>query len=727
MEGLACTLLIRPERPAMEILMQHQLIRTILFGTGQSALKELAFLAKNPHVQVLGFVDNDEKKQGTALHGFPIFSPRQISGMQFDRLVIASMYVDSILAQLVSLNVPSSRIVLSLEAMSHLALRHAREGNHAEADRVTRIATASYGEAATLSTRAELAMLSENWPMAIEFFERACRESSNPLPPSGWARFVLAYRKTGNFTQGQSIAQQGLACYPDDAKLLLQAAEVFLSQEKWTEAIELLAKSIAAEKGATAYPYARLAYACGKILDFSRAAQTLDDGLTRHPHSPLLLKEKAQLSFTTQNWKESIQCWRQVWNIQYDDPLAFSRIMASCGFIGQHDEIDDLAIQMAKRRLSSFDAVKWCRLRHELEQWPGNVPVQESHTRLNELAQAPSPPPAEWWLSLFFHHYVQGHYPLAYSFKDIAAQIEADGSLPYIRQRVHLLGALLELGRVAEIEKILAEEIEAAKSPQRKAELLWDLATFRFVTGPSKSAFSIWNDPDIRRAIPSQFTSSFDDLVRGKAVALVGGADVGLEQGEEIDSFDVVVRMNMANPSGGTTAASQRGKRTTVSYYTYALARLRSHEIGNALAAGDLKAAVVHNHAHVCNLLNAACGKPLARINASYTSHVFMGFPLSAQRIVLDLLPFAPSRIKVFNCDFYLGSNAHHKGYVELNPLMPAKLAHHDLLRNLRLAKKLYALAQIETDSRLAEILAMDDDSFVSALQARWHGSSPFH
>ena len=64
-------------------------------------------------------------------------------------------------------------------------------------------------------------------------------------------------------------------------------------------------------------------------------------------------------------------------------------------------------------------------------------------------------------------------------------------------------------------------------------------------------------------------------------------------------------------------------------------------------------------------------------------------------------------------------------GYVELNPLMPAKLAHHDLLRNLRLAKKLYALAQVETDSRLAEILAMDDDSFVSALQTRWHGSSP--
>ncbi len=704
--------------------MQPQIIRTILFGTGQSALKELAYLAKNPHVRILGFVDNDKKKQGETLHGLPIFSPGQISGMEFDRVVIASMYVDSILTQLVSLNVPSSKIVLSLEAMSHLALRHAREGNHAEAVRVSHIATASYGEAATLSTRAELAMLSENWPVAIELFERAFRESSDPFPPSGYARFVLAYRKTGNFKQGQSIAQQGLARYPDDSRLLLQAAEVFLSQEKWDEAIELFAKTIAAEKGATAYPYARLAYACGKILNFPRAAQTLEDGLARHPHSPLLLKEKAQLSFTTQDWKESIQRWRQVWDIQYDDTLAFSRIMASCGFIGQHDEIDDLAIQMAKRRLPSFDADKWCRLRHELEQWSKNIPVQEIDNRLTGLVQTDSPPPAEWWLSLFFHHYVQGHYPLAYRFKAIAAQIEAATTYPFIRQRVHLLGALLELGHFAEIERIIAEEVGTTTNSQRKAELLWDLATFRFVIGQSKSAFSIWNDPAIRRAIPSQFTSSFDELVRGKSVALVGGADVGLEQGKEIDSFDVVVRMNMANPSGGITAASKRGTKTTVSYYTYALARLRSHEIGHALVTGDLKAAVVHNHIHVCNLLNAACGKPLARINASYTSHVFMGFPLSAQRIVMDLLPFAPSRIKAFNCDFYLGSSAHHQGYVELNPLMPAKLAHHDLLRNLRLARKLYTLAHVETDSRLAEILTMDDDTFISALQSRWHGTS---
>ena len=707
--------------------MQPRIIRTILFGTGQSALKELAYLTKNPHIQILGFVDNDKTKQGRTLLELPILSPEHLPKMEFDRMVIASMYVDSILAQLGSLGIPSSKIVLSLEAMSHLALRHAREGNHPEAARVAQIATSSYGESATLSTRGELAMLSENFPMAIELFEQVFRGSSGPVPPNEYARLVCAYRKTGNFILGQTLAQQGLAQYPNDARLLLQGAEVFLLQEKWNEAIDLYARTIASEKGATAYPYARLAVACAKILDFNRAAQTLEEGLARHPLSPLLLRERAQLSFITQDWKESMHRWRQVWNMQYDDTLAYSKIMASCGFIGQHDEIATLALQMAKRRLPSFDADKWCRLRPELERWSPNTPVREIDNRLTGLAQTDSPPPAEWWLSLFFHHYVQGHYPLAYRFKAIAAQIEADTTHPFIRQRAHHLGALLELGHFAEIERIIAEEVETTPHSQRKAELLWDLAMFRFMNGQSKSAFSIWNDPAIRRAIPSQFTSSFDEMVRGKSVALVGGADVGLEQGQEIDSFDVVVRMNMANPSGGISEAAKRGTKTTVSYYTYALAQRRSHEIENALKAGDLKAAVLHNHIHVCNLLNAACEKPLTRINVSYTSHVFMGLPLSAQRIVLDLLPFAPARIKAFNCDFYLGSSVHHKGYVELTPLMPAKLAHHDLLRNLRLAKKLYALAHVETDSRLTEILAMDDDSFVSALQTRWHGSSPFH
>ncbi|NLG33809.1 MAG: hypothetical protein GX548_00495 [Lentisphaerae bacterium] len=359
---------------------------------------------------------------------------------------------------------------------------------------------------------------------------------------------------------------------------------------------------------------------------------------------------------------------------------------------------------------------------------PGNGTVfkktrrpQRQKRRSKIISISTCPPPAEWWLSLYFRHYVRGRYRLAYRFKQMAARMAADSTLPYPMPFATAVGGLMETNRRAETEQRMREAIHAAPSPRRRAELQWDLAAILFRWNRTAEARAIWDHNEIRRDLPHYCNPSFEQLIRGKSVAVVGGGDIGLRQGNEIDAFDVVVRTNHLHPPSSADAIAMRGARTTVSYYAFAFIRHYADAIADAGTARDLQAAVIHNNAHVASRLNARCGDGFARCNASHASHVFMGFPLSAQRIVLDLLPFQPARIKVFNCDFYLGGRTHHKDYAVFSPLMPAKLAHHDLLRNWRLARTVFSLAGVESDPRLTDILAMTEDDFIDALRDRWH------
>lgn len=83
-------------------------MKVLLFGAstgGQNFIKN--------HIndyEILAVVDNDENKHGLFLEGIPIISPTEITAYQFDQIIIASMYVESISKQLVSLGVEADKI-----------------------------------------------------------------------------------------------------------------------------------------------------------------------------------------------------------------------------------------------------------------------------------------------------------------------------------------------------------------------------------------------------------------------------------------------------------------------------------------------------------------------------------------------------------------------------------------------------------------------------------------
>lgn len=84
-------------------------MKVLLFGAstgGQNFIKNHAH-----EYEFLAVVDNDSKKHGFFLENIPVISVSQISDYAYEKVIVASMYVDSISKQLEAVGVNSKNIV----------------------------------------------------------------------------------------------------------------------------------------------------------------------------------------------------------------------------------------------------------------------------------------------------------------------------------------------------------------------------------------------------------------------------------------------------------------------------------------------------------------------------------------------------------------------------------------------------------------------------------------
>ena len=77
--------------------------KLLIFGTGSNCK---GFLSNNEkHLQryeLVGFLDNNEAKHGTYFEGKPIYSPKELNGLEYDYIYIASSFIEDITTQLVN-------------------------------------------------------------------------------------------------------------------------------------------------------------------------------------------------------------------------------------------------------------------------------------------------------------------------------------------------------------------------------------------------------------------------------------------------------------------------------------------------------------------------------------------------------------------------------------------------------------------------------------------------
>lgn len=84
--------------------------KVLVFGTGNGC-KEVNLLLDLNKCNVVGYLDNNEKKYGCYFMDKIVINPKDISKYDYDFIVIANSFCDDIINQLLSYNVPREKII----------------------------------------------------------------------------------------------------------------------------------------------------------------------------------------------------------------------------------------------------------------------------------------------------------------------------------------------------------------------------------------------------------------------------------------------------------------------------------------------------------------------------------------------------------------------------------------------------------------------------------------
>lgn len=207
----------------------------------------------------------------------------------------------------------------------------------------------------------------------------------------------------------------------------------------------------------------------------------------------------------------------------------------------------------------------------------------------------------------------------------------------------------------------------------------------------------------------------FHDYMKGKRVALVGPVDVGLENGAEIDTYDIVVRMNYL----GLRPSEERkfGTRTHVSFYaitdTERIGNSDSIRMINSLDWMVIEQRVSHDPTRFSEIkANIRVG--LNRYSSN-TSPMLIGHPNAIQRSLIDLKRFQPAEIKIFNANLFMNMN-YSEGYAAMRTKKYPLMNLHDPGANFLLLKRMFEKGHILADPVLTEILGMPMEQYLESI-----------
>lgn len=93
--------------------MANRPIQVVVFGVGAHGRAAFRALRRQPErYSVVGFLDNDPNKQGSAFAGVPIYSPDSLVSASFDVVAVAGRQVERMCRQLVQdLHLPEAKIL----------------------------------------------------------------------------------------------------------------------------------------------------------------------------------------------------------------------------------------------------------------------------------------------------------------------------------------------------------------------------------------------------------------------------------------------------------------------------------------------------------------------------------------------------------------------------------------------------------------------------------------
>lgn len=91
-------------------------MKILLFGTGDYYRKYKDWIRQE---NILGLIDNDKKKSGSVIDGYPVYLPQEAVFLSYDCIVILSVHEGAMRSQLMELGVPNDRIYVYSELYKH--------------------------------------------------------------------------------------------------------------------------------------------------------------------------------------------------------------------------------------------------------------------------------------------------------------------------------------------------------------------------------------------------------------------------------------------------------------------------------------------------------------------------------------------------------------------------------------------------------------------------------
>lgn len=270
------------------------------------------------------------------------------------------------------------------------------------------------------------------------------------------------------------------------------------------------------------------------------------------------------------------------------------------------------------------------------------------------------------------------------------------------------MGVLAEINsaeKYEEINKLYLKLNEPVKSkirpPLRALNLLYEGHNFYI----KYRAMTIKNDNEL----------SFKNYIENKSIAIVGPIDTGLLNGDEIDSYDVVIRFNYTQDTVLDDKAF--GSRTNITYYTNPAYRKL---VRNENQLSKLDWVIPQSLSKLNNIFNSCSYRPQYR---SSNSIFLKSYGNAFQRLLLDILRFKVKNVKLFNMNFWL--TPHEKNYRAARSSFDSHtVIHHDLLSNHNFIKVLYGKGIIQVDSVIKDIITMGDDRYIDELSKRYSNKS---
>lgn len=203
------------------------------------------------------------------------------------------------------------------------------------------------------------------------------------------------------------------------------------------------------------------------------------------------------------------------------------------------------------------------------------------------------------------------------------------------------------------------------------------------------------------------------NLIQGKRIAIVGPAPSAKAAGTEIDSYDVVVRLNRITAEGLDSAVF--GTRTDLASFN--MERLKA-----VVQKGD----VPRNSEVKCVLLKIPPMKHEASAIAGYhwvvrdwrLDHYQLDGTINhVPTLIFFLLRYSPSVIKLFNVNFFLSEKAYEEGYRNGASLRQLIWGNENLLAGLSFVRRMRDMGVVVGDADCDRVLDLSNEQYLMEME----------